>query len=54
MKFKFEADTEFEADDLDDALRILIKHFLSILAGSDEDMLDHVGRFSLGKVDDEK
>ena len=39
MKFKLEANVEFEADDLDDAFKELQYHFLCIQKGHDSKVI---------------
>jgi hypothetical protein len=40
VKFHFEADCEFEAEDLDDAFWKIAKHFLAMEHSEDSDFMD--------------
>ena len=49
MKFKFIADAEFEAIDLDDAFWKLAEHFLSLR--DEKEQLEFTGKMNLFKND---
>ena len=48
MQFNLKADISFEAEDIDDALLELSKHFSDVM----ESELEHVGEISLRRVSD--
>jgi len=47
MKFKFKADIEFEAEDLDHAFRQLAKHFIDLCLDEEYDKLHMLGEFNI-------
>jgi hypothetical protein len=49
MRFRFRADCEFEAEDIDDAFRLLEGHFAS-LGGSGGRELDHIGTLEIEPI----